>query len=151
MLASTLVSEWYLSFFHSHQRFLPFHIPWLSGLCCYESSTPYNESVVNALRVLLTPKLASMLRDQVPKDLLSKLNTNLESPKIIWNSSTRALVLKFMDKQRASQGPYGSYDLKDSHIFAYEALSKELFVGSAFKAIFAIVGLGNSKGEEERG
>ncbi|GMI97704.1 GRAVITROPISM DEFECTIVE 2, modified transport to the vacuole 12, KATAMARI2 [Hibiscus trionum] len=108
----------------------------LSGLCCYESSTPYNESVVYALRALLTPKLASMLRDQVPKDLLSKLNTNLESPEIIWNSSTRAELLKFVDQQRASQGPDGSYDLKDSHIFSYEALSKELFVGNVYLRVY---------------
>ncbi|MBA0810306.1 hypothetical protein Gohar_002310, partial [Gossypium harknessii] len=108
----------------------------LSGLCCDENGTPYNESVVNVLRALLTPKLASMLRDEVPKDLLSKLNTNLESPEIIWNSSTRAELLKFVDQQRSSQGPDGSYDLKDSHIFAYEALSKELFVGNVYLRVY---------------
>ncbi|TYJ29378.1 hypothetical protein E1A91_A06G065500v1 [Gossypium mustelinum] len=108
----------------------------LSGLCCDENGTPYNESVVNVLRALLTPKLASMLRDHVPKDLLSKLNTNLESPEIIWNSSTRAELLKFVDQQRSSQGPDGSYDLKDSHVFAYEALSKELFVGNVYLRVY---------------
>ncbi|XVF34775.1 hypothetical protein REPUB_Repub18cG0087800 [Reevesia pubescens] len=108
----------------------------LSGLCSDESSTPYNAPVINALRALLTPKLASMLKDQVPKDLLAKLNANLESPEIIWNSSTRAELLKFVDEQRASQGPDGSYDLKDSHIFAYEALSKELFVGNVYLRVY---------------
>ncbi|XVE98225.1 hypothetical protein REPUB_Repub03eG0087400 [Reevesia pubescens] len=108
----------------------------LSGLCCDESSTPYNAPVTNALRALLTPKLAGMLRDQVLKDLLSKLNTNLESPEIIWNSSTRAELLKFVDQQRATQGSDGSYDLKDSHIFAYEALSKELFVGNVYLRVY---------------
>ncbi|XWS17212.1 hypothetical protein CRYUN_Cryun33cG0048900 [Craigia yunnanensis] len=108
----------------------------LSGLCSDENSTPYNAPVANALRTLLTPKLASMLKDQVPKDLLSKLNTNLESPEIIWNSSTRAELLKLVDQQRASQGPDGSYDLKDSHTFAYEALSKELFVGNVYLRVY---------------
>ncbi|KAK8644898.1 hypothetical protein V6N13_118759 [Hibiscus sabdariffa] len=108
----------------------------LSGLCSDKSSTPYNASVVNALRALLTPKLASMLGDKVPKDLLSKLNTTLESPEIIWNSSTRVELLKFVDQQRASLGPNGSYDLKDSHIFAYEALSKELFVGNVYLRVY---------------
>lgn len=41
-----------------------------------------------------------------------------------------------MDQQRASQGPDGSYDLKDSHIFAYEALSKELFVGNVYLRVY---------------
>jgi hypothetical protein len=54
----------------------------LSGLCSDENSTPYNQGAADALRALLTPKLSSMLKDQVPKDLLSRLNTNLESPEV---------------------------------------------------------------------
>lgn len=54
----------------------------LSGLCGDGVSTPYNDPAVTAIRALLTPKLASMLKDQMPKDLLSKLNTNLESPEV---------------------------------------------------------------------
>ncbi|CAJ1944370.1 unnamed protein product [Sphenostylis stenocarpa] len=135
----------------------------LSGLCGDESATPYNQAAAVALRVLLTPKLSSMLKDQMPKDLLSKLNANLESPesenglkrsiaqakgdghsgkaldirnKIIWNSSTRAELLKFVDHQRASQGPDGSYDIKDSHNFAYKALSRELFIGNVYLRVY---------------
>ncbi|XP_050125282.1 dnaJ homolog subfamily C GRV2-like isoform X3 [Malus sylvestris] len=108
----------------------------LSGLCSDESTTPYNQTAAAALRALLTPKLASMLKDQAPKDLLSKLNNNLESPEIIWNSSTRAELLKFVDQQRASQGPDGSYDMKDSHLFGYKALSKELYVGNVYLRVY---------------
>ncbi|GAV86253.1 DnaJ domain-containing protein/DUF4339 domain-containing protein [Cephalotus follicularis] len=108
----------------------------LSGLCTDESSIPYNKVAADTLRALLTPKLASMLKDQAAKDLLSKLNTNLESPEIIWNSSTRAELLKFVDQQRASQGPDGSYDLKDSHDFVYKVLSKELYVGNVYLRVF---------------
>ncbi|KAK1550399.1 hypothetical protein Q3G72_018388 [Acer saccharum] len=105
----------------------------LSGLC---TDVPYNEAAAAAVRALLTPKLASMLKDQIPKDLLSKLNANLESPEIIWNSSTRAELLKFVDEQRASQGPDGSYDLKDSHGFVYNALSMELYVGNVYLRVY---------------
>ncbi|KAI8565559.1 hypothetical protein RHMOL_Rhmol03G0269700 [Rhododendron molle] len=108
----------------------------ISGWGRDESSTPYNQAAADALRALLTPKLASMLRDSLPKELLSKLNTNLESPEIIWNSSTRAELLKFVDQQRASQGPDGSYDLKETHAFVYEALSKELFVGNVYLRVY---------------
>ncbi|XP_015898180.3 dnaJ homolog subfamily C GRV2 isoform X2 [Ziziphus jujuba] len=108
----------------------------LSGLCSDGSSTPFNQAAADALRALLTPKLASMLKDQVPKDLLSRLNTNLESPEIIWNSSTRAELMKFVDQQRASQGPDGSYDLNDSQVFVYEALSKELYVGNVYLRVY---------------
>ncbi|KAG7023563.1 DnaJ-like subfamily C GRV2, partial [Cucurbita argyrosperma subsp. argyrosperma] len=108
----------------------------LSGMCSDESPTPYNQAAADALRALLTPKVASLLKDPEPKDLLSKINSNLESPEIIWNSSTRAELLKFVDQQRISQGPDGSYDLKDSHEFVYEALSKELYVGNVYLRVY---------------
>ncbi|KAK7330189.1 hypothetical protein VNO77_24376 [Canavalia gladiata] len=108
----------------------------LSGLCGDGSSIPHNQAAADALRVLLTPKLSSMLKDQMPKDLLSKLNANLESPEIIWNSSTRAELLKFVDQQRAAQGPDGSYDIKDSHDFVYKALSRELFIGNVYLRVY---------------
>ncbi|XP_057415308.1 dnaJ homolog subfamily C GRV2 isoform X1 [Lotus japonicus] len=108
----------------------------LCGLCGDGSTIPYNQAAANALRVLLTPKLSSMLKDQMPKDLLSKLNANLESPEIIWNSSTRAELLKFVDQQRAAQGPDGSYDIKESHDFVYKALSRELFIGNVYLRVY---------------
>jgi len=54
----------------------------LSGLYGDGSLIPYNQAAAVALKVLLTPKLSSMLKDQMPKDLLSKLNANLESPEV---------------------------------------------------------------------
>uniref|UniRef100_A0A7N0V2R9 J domain-containing protein n=2 Tax=Kalanchoe fedtschenkoi TaxID=63787 RepID=A0A7N0V2R9_KALFE len=108
----------------------------LSGLCSDGIMTPYNEVAANSLRTLLTPKLASMLKDQPPKDLLSRLNSNLESPEIIWNSSTRAELLKYVDDQRENQGPDGSYELKDIGTFAYKALSKELYVGHVYLRVY---------------
>lgn len=54
----------------------------LSGMCSDESPTPYNPAAADALLTLLTPKVASLLKDQEPKDLLSKMNSNLESPEV---------------------------------------------------------------------
>lgn len=108
----------------------------LTGFCDDETPTPYNQAAADALRTLLTPRLANMLKHQTPKELLTTLNANLESPEIIWNSSTRAELLKFVDEQRASQGPDGSYDLRESHAFAYEALSKELHVGNVYLRVY---------------
>lgn len=108
----------------------------LSGLCSDGTPAPYNKAAVDALQALLTPKLASMLKEQMPKDLLSKLNTNMETPEIIWNSSTRAELLKFVEEQRSCQGADGSYDLKDSHAFAYDSLLKELRVGNVYLRVY---------------
>lgn len=101
-----------------------------------EIPTPYNQAAANSLRALLTPKLANLLKRQLLKDFLSSLNANLESPEIIWNSSTRAELLKFVDQQRSSQGPDGSYDMQESQIFTYQALSKELHVGHVYLRIY---------------
>ncbi|XP_052134218.1 dnaJ homolog subfamily C GRV2 [Oryza glaberrima] len=110
----------------------------LSRLCGLggDGISPSNQSAFDALRALLTPKLADMLRNHPPKELLSNLNANLESPEIIWNSSTRGELLKFVDQQRASQGPDGSYDLTESHCFTYQALSKELNVGNVYLRVY---------------
>lgn len=54
----------------------------LSGLGSSDSPAPYNEAAADALKSLLTPKLASMLKDKSPKDLLSVLNSNLESSEV---------------------------------------------------------------------
>ncbi|XP_039785026.1 dnaJ homolog subfamily C GRV2-like isoform X2 [Panicum virgatum] len=108
----------------------------LCGLSSVEISCPSNKSAYNALKALLTPKLADMLRNHPPKELLSNLNSNLESPEIIWNSTTRGELLKFVDQQRASQGPDGSYDLTESQSFTYESLSKELNVGNVYLRVY---------------
>ena len=47
-----------------------------------EIPTPYNQAAADALRALLTPKLASMLKNKLAKDLLFTLNSNLESPEV---------------------------------------------------------------------
>ncbi|CAL4923982.1 unnamed protein product [Urochloa decumbens] len=108
----------------------------LCGLSSDEISCPSNKPAYNAIKALLTPKLAGMLRNHPPKELLSNLNSNLESPEIIWNSSTRGELLKFVDQQRASQGPDGSYDLTESQSFIYESLSKELNVGNVYLRVY---------------
>ncbi|XP_024961047.1 dnaJ homolog subfamily C GRV2 isoform X2 [Cynara cardunculus var. scolymus] len=107
----------------------------ISGMAA-ESPTPYNQDAADALKALLTPKLASMLKDELPKDLLIKLNSNLELPEIIWNSSTRAELLKFVDQKRATLAPDGSHSLKDSHTFLYEALSKEILIGNVYLRVY---------------
>ncbi|KAI3814570.1 hypothetical protein L1987_14210 [Smallanthus sonchifolius] len=101
-----------------------------------ESETPYNQDAADALKALLTPKLASMLKDELPKDLLIKLNSNLELPEIIWNSSIRAELLKFVDQKRAALAPDGSHSLTDSHAFIYEALSKEILIGNVYLRVY---------------
>ncbi|KAJ3681674.1 hypothetical protein LUZ60_014247 [Juncus effusus] len=108
----------------------------LSGLSDEEIETPYNKSADEALKALLTPKLAHMLKTRPAKDLLVNLNTNLESPEIIWNSSTRGELLNFIESQRSTQRPDGSYDLTPSFSFSYQSLSKELHIGNVYLRVY---------------
>lgn len=55
---------------------------------------------------------------------------------IIWNSLTRAELLKFVDNQRANQGPDGCYEMTELHSFSYQALSKELCVGNVYLRVY---------------
>ncbi|KZV55243.1 hypothetical protein F511_25840 [Dorcoceras hygrometricum] len=121
---------------NSHAVQASYALSRLSGLETSETPTPYNQAASDALKALLTPKLSNMLKDKSPKDLLATLNSNIESPEIIWNSSTRSELLTFVEEQRAQHGPDGSYDLKDSHSFVYEVLSKELYVGNVYLRVY---------------
>jgi len=69
-------------------------------------------------------------------DCICLLIVSLHTLQIIWNSSTRAELLKFVDQQRSSQGPDGSYDINDSHDFVYKALSRELFIGNVYLRVY---------------
>ena len=44
--------------------------------------TPPNEVAAEALREMLTPKLAAMLSNESPRDLLRNLNSNVQSPQV---------------------------------------------------------------------
>lgn len=108
----------------------------LAGYCGDEISTPYNPTAANSLKALLTPKLSDMLNDDLSKELLTNLISNLESPEIIWNSATRAELLKFVDKQKSCQCPDGSYDMQEAQLFKYKSLSKEIQVGSVYLRVY---------------
>lgn len=92
----------------------------LSGSCTDENSTPYNQEGADALRALLTPKLASMLKDQVPRDLLSRLNTNLETPEV------NPIIFHLLCGKNISSSAHISRDedqiLLDNFEFAYMLL-----------------------------
>ncbi|CAM8880026.1 unnamed protein product [Rhodiola kirilowii] len=94
-------------------------------------------SAADSLRTLLTPKLASMLKDQTSKDLLSRLNSNLESPEIIWNSSTRAELLRFVDEQRVNQCPawFPDFEISDPEAFCAALLDYISFLVQSASSI----------------
>ena len=56
----------------------------LQGSQTEESSSPINNTASNSLKALLTPKLAAMLSSGSLKELLHNINSNLETPEVIF-------------------------------------------------------------------
>lgn len=76
----------------------------ISGMA-NENPTPYNQDAADALKALLTPKLASMLKEELPKDLLIKLNSNLELPEVnslVYFEVSEKINILFMRCQRVT-------------------------------------------------
>lgn len=44
--------------------------------------------------------------------------------------------MKFIDQKRAALAPDDSHTLKDSHVFLYEALSKEILIGNVYLRVY---------------
>ncbi|KAL2651546.1 hypothetical protein R1flu_019674 [Riccia fluitans] len=102
-----------------------------------DDTTPYNPVAASGIKALLTPKLGSMLGDNSRSEgLLRNLNSNIESPEIIWNSATRAELLKFIEHQRISPLPDGSYDMTPAVDFRYKTLCDELQVGDVYLRVY---------------
>lgn len=83
--------------------------------------------------VLFSSTLAKEHCDSLMSVSLSCVRTCLQ---IIWNSATRAELLKFVDLQRISQLPDGSYDMRPAQDFKYKGLSKELHVGNVYLRVY---------------
>ncbi len=83
--------------------------------------------------ILFSSTLAKEHCDSLMSVSLSCVRTCLQ---IIWNSATRAELLKFVDLQRISQLPDGSYDMRPAQDFKYKGLSKELHVGNVYLRVY---------------
>jgi hypothetical protein len=69
----------------------------LGGFMEGELSTPYNQEATAVLRGLLTPRVATQLKDRSPRELLRNLTSNLETPHV---SSISIFESTFILKER---------------------------------------------------
>jgi DnaJ family protein C protein 13 len=73
----------------------------LGGFMEGELSTPYNQEATAVLRGLLTPRVATQLKDRSPRELLRNLTSNLETPHVSFSSSFNST---FILSERYSDG-----------------------------------------------
>ena len=106
--------------------------------------SPINEPFAIALSGLLTPPIATMLRNRRTDEILKVLNSNVESADIIWSSEMRKQLQNYVNKKEIDRPSNIVQTLEDAlesvDSFAYDALEDELRIGGIYVRIFNKMG-----------
>ncbi|KAK9875337.1 hypothetical protein WA026_007733 [Henosepilachna vigintioctopunctata] len=105
----------------------------LGGYVQDEKEPPVNSVCRSILETLLTKYLADQLRNNQPELLLKTLNSNSESPYLIWDNTTRAELIDFLENQRSSRD---DPDFTIANNFNYSAHKDELRIGGIFVKMY---------------
>ncbi|XP_058409068.1 dnaJ homolog subfamily C member 13 isoform X1 [Diceros bicornis minor] len=108
----------------------------LGGYLPEEQATPENPTIRKSLAGMLTPYVARKLAVVGATEILKMLNSNTESPYLIWNNSTRAELLEFLESQQENMIKKGDCDKTYGSEFVYSDHAKELIVGEIFVRVY---------------
>lgn len=92
-----------------------------------------NVLVLDILTNLLSHYIISQLTSNPTEEILKILNSNSETPYLIWNNGTRSELVEFLSSQIEKRE---SYDFNDATGFKYSAQSEELVIGGVFIKIY---------------
>ena len=67
-----------------------------------ELASPKNPVIEESLSAMLTPYVVSKMGQNKPEEVLKLLNSNVESPYLIWDNGTRAELTDFLENERTS-------------------------------------------------
>lgn len=98
--------------------------------------TPDNPIVKEGLTAMLTPYLSKQLHSDKPHEVLKMLNSNSESPYLVWDNGTRAELVGFLEEQRDSAVRRGESDPAFGAEFKFTAHKDELVVGTVYIRIY---------------
>ncbi|XP_019866686.2 dnaJ homolog subfamily C member 13 [Aethina tumida] len=105
----------------------------LGGYIAGPDKPPRNDLTRSILDSLLTPYLANQLGNEKPENILKTLNSNSETPYLVWDNGTRAELMDFLETQRSGRE---QIDLAIGNDFAYSAHKGELRIGQIFIRIY---------------
>ncbi|XP_029442930.1 LOW QUALITY PROTEIN: dnaJ homolog subfamily C member 13 [Rhinatrema bivittatum] len=108
----------------------------LGGYLSEEQATPENPAIRKSLASMLTPYVSRKLAVCSPAETLKMLNSNTESPYLIWNNGTRAELLEFLESQQESMTRRGDCDKSYGSEFVFSDHAKELIVGEIFVRVY---------------
>lgn len=105
----------------------------LGGYYKGDLQTPENPVTREILEKLLTPYLANQFSNEKPEEILKTLNSNSETPYLVWNNGTRAELIDFLKEKRQTRG---ECDLDVGENFEYSVHKGELKIGGIFIRIY---------------
>nr|XP_024215378.1 dnaJ homolog subfamily C member 13 [Halyomorpha halys] len=105
----------------------------LAGYNDQTSESPHNNAIRSVLSSLLTKFIVRSLAEEEPKNVLKVLNSNCESPYLIWNNATRIELLEFLEARKRSICTDNNYDDID---FSFTSHKKELIIGDIFIRLY---------------
>ena len=83
----------------------------LAGLIDHQDlASPKNPVIEESLSAMITPYIVSKMRENKTEDILKLLNSNVESPYLIWDNGTRAELTDFLDNERTNSVRRGTCD-----------------------------------------
>lgn len=105
----------------------------LGGYVNGDNTPPVNNLTRSILNALLTPFLADQLGTDRPEEVLKILNSNSETPYLVWDNGTRAELMDFLETQRSGRD---EVDPTIGTSFAFSSHSGELKIGGIFIRIY---------------
>ncbi|XP_073686489.1 dnaJ homolog subfamily C member 13 isoform X1 [Garra rufa] len=97
---------------------------------------PENPAIRKSLAAMLTPYISRKLGSSSPAEVLKLLNSNSETPYLIWNNGTRAELMEFLEAQQESNIKRGECDKNFGSEFLFSEHGKELIVGEIFVRVY---------------
>ncbi|XP_016101996.1 dnaJ homolog subfamily C member 13-like isoform X1 [Sinocyclocheilus grahami] len=97
---------------------------------------PENPAIRKSLAAMLTPYISRRLGRSAPAEVLKLLNSNSETPYLIWNNGTRAELMEFLEEQQESNIKRGECDKSFGSEFLFSEHGKELIVGEIFVRVY---------------
>ncbi|XP_072378328.1 dnaJ homolog subfamily C member 13 [Diabrotica undecimpunctata] len=105
----------------------------LGGYVQGDDKPPPNSLTRGILKELLTGYLSEQLGDEKPEEILKILNSNTETPYLIWDNGTRAELMDFLETQRNNRNQGDFYNPNE---FKYSAHDGEHKIGDIFIKIY---------------
>lgn len=109
----------------------------LAGLMDQDDlASPKNPVIEESLAAMITPYIVHKMGQNKPEEVLKLLNSNVESPYLIWDNGTRAELTDFLENERTSTVRRGTCDPSFGSEFKFSAHKDELVVGNIFVRIY---------------